>query len=155
MEFSGVHGTTICILPQCISKCFILRLYIQTAYTDYITHSPAVKTATSRVLKMAADSDESSSSSDEEALRRCQEAVWETKTDQHKGTACLFPSRQTETKIFADKVNVSNTTRRPNIAQVASSYSKLFPVIIEKNMLYQFWSFYTVFATQSVQSFKI
>ncbi|XP_011613773.1 protein CUSTOS isoform X1 [Takifugu rubripes] len=32
---------------------------------------------------MAADSDESSSS-DEEALRRCQEAVWETKTDQQK-----------------------------------------------------------------------
>uniref|UniRef100_A0A674MVW4 Protein CUSTOS n=1 Tax=Takifugu rubripes TaxID=31033 RepID=A0A674MVW4_TAKRU len=41
---------------------------------------------TPRVLKMAADSDESSSS-DEEALRRCQEAVWETKTDQQKGAA--------------------------------------------------------------------
>ncbi|CAG02501.1 unnamed protein product [Tetraodon nigroviridis] len=32
---------------------------------------------------MAVDSDDSSSS-DEEALRRCQEAVWETKTDRHK-----------------------------------------------------------------------
>lgn len=38
-------------------------------------------------------------------------------------------------RISADTVNVSNRTRRPNIAQVASSYFKLFTVIIEKNML--------------------
>lgn len=35
--------------------------------------------------KMRRASDDSSSSSDEEALRRCQEAVWESKPDRQKG----------------------------------------------------------------------
>lgn len=77
----------------------MLHLYVKPAYRiwscwqpDYITHNPPPKTAKARVPKMAADSDDSSSSSDEEAFRRCQEAVWETKTDQHKGTTNLFSS---------------------------------------------------------------
>lgn len=67
---------------------------------NYITHNPRLKTLGPRVPKMAADSDDSSSSSDEEAFRRCQEAVWENKTDQHKGTTCLFIIAMEQTNIL-------------------------------------------------------
>lgn len=36
-------------------------------------------------MRRVSDESSSSSSSDEEALRRCQEAVWETKPDRQKG----------------------------------------------------------------------
>lgn len=45
--------------------------------------------AAARAAKMAAVSYDSSDSSDEETLRRCQEAVWETKMDKNKGPECF------------------------------------------------------------------